>query len=330
MPKKAEISAYYKIITIIGASVTLIAGIVVIATFIIEMRAKKIEIDAQVIGSEELTTPAPEAELKAQYTWAGDDVSNLWKIRINFINARDKTIIGKGSQKNILNDGLNFVFPEKTRILRVQTENANFKNTIIWTMNQFQIRFSQWRAQEYITACFYLSSEEPLAEDPFPIVLNRDILDGNVVVQDLRESKPSEKLFLIDKLPKFLSLTGKIIGGILAGLIAYLFAMLTYAVWKAMIIFTKWKNWKKLYLSAFIKYLDNIKPQLSIKKKKEYALNPKKLPEKFWANFDGPPAPKKITEPFFIKSIAKCIVLTIALIVIIFGFASLILTLIPA
>jgi len=250
---------------------------------------KKYEVFAQVLSSEELTLYASEAELSASYKWAGEEVANLWKMRINFVNSGGETIVGI-EKRDITNDGLNFAFPNNTRILKIQKENGtdDFENKIIKTKeNQFQIQFRQWRIAEYIIASFYIASDESLnalsLETP-----GRDIIDGDVIVQDLTDRKVSAPLVLIDRSPRYFSIPGKIMSWS-ATIIWLILAFVLISMGSTSIVqLTKIAKWKKRYLEEFTKYLNKIKePPMTKKDRKYYTNFPNELPEEIWDGFEG-------------------------------------------
>jgi hypothetical protein len=152
-------SSRISLITTIAFTATILALVFPIAIYLIQRASGETEISAQVLSNDELTLYAPEAGLSARFSYAGEDVAHLWKTEVRFINSGYKTVVGKGSIKNIISDeGLNFVYQENTRILRVQEIDENFEAKLIQTgENNFKVKFSQWRANEYVLACFYIA-----------------------------------------------------------------------------------------------------------------------------------------------------------------------------
>ncbi len=309
----------------VSVVVGLLALVVAIVGVVIVLPSEKTEVTAQVLASDELTKYSSVAGLRGSFTYADEEVTHLWKLRIQFVNSGDKTIIGTGNQANILDEGLNFVFPDDTRVLRIEEEASTFQSTIVQPKpNHVQIQFSQWRPSEYTIISFYVASDEPLDADPLPTIpIIRGIVDGDVLVQDLTEEIPRERISMIDRLPEALITPGKIIGGIYAGLGVIILIIVMPWGWRdslPLII------WKRHHLSAFVNYLDQVEPKLSNYRKERFSSKPHKVPEKFWANFDGPKAPSKT--PMF-DSIAAGTVVTLMSLVAAFGFVSVVLILIP-
>jgi len=325
MEKNKKNHGTYRTLTVLGVIAAFLTSILAAITFIIQSGLKKINVEAQILSSEMLTMLASEAELSAHFRYAGEEVANLWKIKIRFVNSGDKTILGTGSMKNILSDGIRFAFPDNTRVLRIQREDENFSNTLKeLDNNQFQIQFLQWRKDEYLISCFFIASEEMLTKDPFPIVKGRDIIDGDVFIKDMTRRETLEKLFLIDRFPKFISLPGKILAIILSvGFIIFLIIR-AIIIWKGTIIYRKWFD---NYQREIINILDEAKPPISKKLKEKYLKAPHwEVPEKYSKKLKaiGPEA-----FPDF-ETVKAVILATIGIVIVIFGCINVIFMIIPA
>lgn len=307
-----------------GLALGILALAATIVGVVMMIRAEKTEVTAQVLSCGELTEYSPIAELKGHFTYAGEDVAHLWKLTVKLINSGDKTIVGEGNQKNIIGEGLNFVFPDDTRILNIEEEANTFQSTIMQPEpNQIQIQFRQWRSGEYSITYFYVASDKPLDADPLPTTpIIRDVIDGDVVIEDLTETRPEERISLIDHLPRPLSLAGKIMGGIIAGGLTLLFIFLLVTAWMNTI---KKFRWKRQYLSDFRIYLNQVEPKISKRRKKLYREMPEILPDELWANFEG----KKASWSLDFDDKTMATIITILLVLGIFGFSSLTLMLLP-
>jgi len=303
--------------------VGLVALMATIVGVVILLPAEKAEVAAQVLSNDELTMYPAVAELKGYFTYADEEVAHLWKVRVKFVNSGDKTVIGMGNQKNIFGEGLNFVFPDDTRILRIEEESETFESNVEqMEQTHFQIQFSQWRSGEYNIASFYIASEKSLEAVPCPSVPTRDIIDGDVIIQDLTEREPRERVAIIDRLPRTISTIGKIIGVISAGLIPLILIIMAISGWKPAL---RLDNWKKQHLSSFSKYLDQIQPALSEQEKKIFRKKPHTLPDTLWAGFES----EKASQVSGLESRGDCIAFIIISCFLLFGLISLILMLIP-
>ena len=312
----------FRVLTLV---IGLFALVATIAGLVIMLRTEKAEVTAQVLANDELTMYPAVADLKGYFTYLDEEVAYLWKVRVKFVNSGDKTVVGIGNQKNILSEGLNFVFPDDTRILRIEEESETFQSDMGQIeQNHFQIQFSQWRSGEYNITSFYIASEKPWEALPCPRVPTRDIIDGNVIIQDLTEREPTGKMTMIDRLPEPIKILGKVMGGITAGTIAIALLIFVGSEWKPAI---RLRRWKTRYLASFSDYVDHIEPPLSDGDKKRFKKRPYKLPDGFWANFEGEQVPVK--DPMF-NSINEAIFLTFSLFLLSLGCVYLILMLIPA
>jgi len=280
---------------VVSMVIGLLALLGTIIGVVIVLRSEKTEISAQVLASDELTTYHP--ELEASFIYAGEEVEHLWKIKVRFINSGDKTIVGLGDQKNILGDGLDFFFPDETRILRLEEEADTFHSTIIQPeANRMQIEFGQWRSGEYSIVSLCIAADEQLDADPFPGIRDRDIIDGMVIIEDLTERRPTEKTAIIERLPVGLSTSGKIIGGIIAGGVALATIIFIFWAWIESIPRMKWK---RRHLDNFVKHVERIKPRIPIEDRRLLKKAPflvhameSELPEGFWDKFQGPKPPE--------------------------------------
>ena len=324
-------SARISLITIIAFAATILALVFPIAIYLIQRASGETEISAQVLSNDELTLYAPEAELNARFSYAGEDVAHLWKAEVRFINSGYRTVVGKGSMKNIISDeGLNFVYPENTRILRVQEKEENLEAKLIQTgENNFQVQFSQWRANEYVLACFYIASEESLSVNPLPSVTEREIIDGNVIIEDFTKKDVGERRYAIDVVLKGFARYGKIMGGILSGLLIIAIFVTILGGW---IGYIRISSWKKKYSEEVSKevseHLSKISPLITKEEMNYYLVEPDMIPAKFWKGFKGKKYPSSFVDLDF-DTLGEGLLVSVVLIVLLVGFLSLLLSIIP-
>lgn len=323
MPRERKEIVFPRFSIFFGVVVPVVALVLTIVGVYFMVRAEKTEVAAQVLSCGELTKYSPIAELKGHFTYAGEDVAYLWKLTVKFVNSGDKTIVGEGNQKNIIGEGINFMFPDNTRILKVEEEANTFQSTIMQPEpNQLQIRFRQWRSGEYSIKSFYVASDKPLYTDPLPAAPTRDIVDGDILVEDLTQRGPAERRSLIDYLPRAVSTPAKVIGGISAGGLALTFIIVLALAWRGTV---KKAMWKRRYLPSFAIYLDQVEPKISKSRKKLYRENPEILPDELWANFKG----KKASWGMDFDDKPTATVITLILIFLVLGLSCLTLMLFP-
>jgi len=318
--KKALI--FKKLTKTIGILIPVVASLIGIITYLLQIGSKKLEVTAQILSNDELTLYAPEAELNARFTYAGEDVSHLWKTRVRFINSGNKTIIGMGNQKNIIGDGgLNFAFLDGVKILNIQEEDDSFDASIVKTdISKFQIQFVQWRPNEYISICFYAASEKELKKNPLPVSVGREIIDGDLRTEDLTIRRGIRKKRMIDYLPGSVSLFGRILGLAMLAVIGFIAFFGTYKEWSQYFSIKKWFN---EYSDKFADYLNNMKPPPSEENKKIFMKEPWRLPPRYWKDFEGG---KECPSPDIIKNAKTGIVFTAIMTLIALGVLSIIST----
>jgi len=263
---------------------TAIMAISAVITILILLNKGETKINAQILSKDELTIYAPEQELNARYTYAGEEVAHLWKIKVRFINSGNKTIITQGSSKNILTkEGLNFIFSDIKKILRIQELDANFKSSITQAeANKFQINFVQWRENEYIDACFYVSTEDKSGVRPLLSIPEREIIDGDVHIEDLTIRESGGRRLAIDYLPKSNAITIKIIIGLIVIGFSSLAISFLAQNFQEKIRFSKWMKDNAVDFRAHIKKIHDKIPEEEVKDMLDY---PFKIPEQYRVGF---------------------------------------------
>lgn len=326
MDYKKRDSKYRSLIPVISIIITIIALILAVVTFLIQRGSKEEKISVEILLNDELTIYAPEEELNARFTYAGEEVAHLWKVKVKFINNGTETIVSKGNMKNIISeDGLNFIFLNGVRILKIQKSDENFKSSIAQTeLNKFQIQFSQWRKNEYVDAYFYVSSAEQLREKPLIGVLDREIVDGDILIKDLTEKKISSGLFAIDYLPRILSWFFKVFYGLIILVALFLIIGVISQASQEKIRFSKWR---KKNSDSFRNFLVKIIPKISKSDINRYLEKPYLLLEKDKARYKGQKIPEEGL--FTIKSIEDVLISILGGVIFIIMCAFYVLMLIP-
>lgn len=333
MPVKHMWTLFERVGLAFGAVVGVAALVIGLISF---LGSEKAEVTAQVLANDELTMYPAVAELRGYFTYADEEVAYLWKVRVKFVNSGDKTIVGTGNQKNILGEGLNFVFPDDTRILRIEEESETLQSNMEQIEpNHFQIQFSQWRSGEYNIASFYIASERLLEAVPCPSVLTRDIINGDVIIQDLTEREPRERMSIIDRLPVPISIAGKVIGAIIIGGVALVLLILIPWMWRDSLLSI---NWKRHYLADFTKYVDRFRPRIPAMERRLLKEDPfmataileselSELEEGFWDKFEGL-KPPSLNVAF--GSLKQLISFTLVFLLMLFGCIILLLMVVQA
>lgn len=264
----------------------IIAIIAMVATVVgvwRELRPSKREITAQVLASNELTSVANVPNLRAHYTYLWKGVDHLWEITVSFINSGEQTIIGEGQQKTLIQDGVLLAFPEDTEILNIEEEAKDFPITVAKEdMNHFKLKFSQWREGERVTLSFYVAASEPIAAPLLPIVETRDIVDGDVVISELRVPAVSRQQLLIDRLPDPIRIPVVLMGYLSVSFCILALFLVPLEVPKSF----RLHQWKRRNMSEFAKYIEGLEG-LNPHEKQLYLRQPYRSPGFLWTRFEG-------------------------------------------
>ena len=160
-----------------------------------------IEVEVKTIDKTQLTNVPDTEELTVQYLYQDSIVTNLWKIRYVISNIGTKTIIAKGTNKNILSENLHIAFNDSVKILSLNIDNANFP---ISAQNNYgdiiTLDFKQWKKTEFIDIVVVVEIFNKT--DPFIFLDERDIIDSKVVFSEYKPSERNDAKKLIDYLPK--------------------------------------------------------------------------------------------------------------------------------
>lgn len=296
-----------------------------IATLFLFVYPPKENINLQVSYNsfENLTTREniSEPEIRADYFFKGEKIENLWKVVVSLTNISDKTIIGKGSQKNILPDSLtlliknNFLLIDKKKIMADFNHSLNIVNN-----NIIYLTFDQWRKSEKLIYCFYIQSlnngklESGFIEQPDA----RQIIDGDITFKIYNQSGTQSSL-LTDLLPLLAKRIGYIFGLLFILLVDVIFILV---VFQAPTSFYKKKNWYKRYYDSFKTFVNNKY------KDKDQAIfisglikNPAQLNKKVWSEFEGKEYPDPfldfdVKKPFsFFMTEIVCIIFSLSLLI---------------
>lgn len=223
-----------------------------------------------------------EPNFKVDYKYKGKEIRNLWKYNIQFRNTSNKTLIGGGSQKNILEKDLTFILKNEYLILDYKRTHSDFNNNIIIDSTKLKISFDQWRTNEILEYSFYVKTNTSeidtlLLSQP----KSRQIIDGDIIFayQDLINNDKKITYFIPNKL--------KSISYIIVLIILILFfasiVLLTVIGLQEYIKIIKWKK------NNFSDYKESVRKKFSNQGTiKKYIRNPKLNKENsFWMNFKG-------------------------------------------
>lgn len=181
---------------------SVIATVVVFVFFVYDryFKVENIVIEIIELESENLTKPIGTDGLTAEYKFKGDTITNLWKLRYLFKNKGDKTIVGEGSYKSIIEDKLMLKFMGINNIYELNLIEKNFPISI----KNKQLNFKQWKTDEYFEIVAFVETDNQT--NPKFFLDERDILDSKVVQREIStQNEVAKKDKLVDYLPTWLS-----------------------------------------------------------------------------------------------------------------------------
>lgn len=281
----------------VTAILTAVSIVVASAFGLIMLQSPTTELTAQVLSGDELTLSPKVSGLVGHYTYDGKDVEHLWKMRVNFVNTGDRTLVGMGPSCNVLYEELQFEFPPETRVLKTEIELDRVGTTVtIYEENKVKIEFEQWRKGENLIGSFFVASDVPDGHVPLPTAAARQVIDGGVYVQNLLEQEEPPSTTYLDTLPRPVMLIIILITLAFSAIMIFLGGVLLFAVPQ----YIRWVQWKARYFEEFEEYIMNKKDTDKFLHRGDYYLkNPKYLLRTEWSDFQGKPCPNYTTNTFW-------------------------------
>lgn len=279
-----------KLLIRLGHISTIIAAVTAIATFIISIKAPKLEAEMRVLEIDELTS-LPEVEgLDSSFVYRGVSVDNLWRLNTRLINTGNATIIGTGSKKS-LHEDVKITFPKDIQILDFVITDSSFNHKLEQlSENTIQLSFIQWRKGEIIDIVFYLSSESDLENTPLPKIHKRPIIDGDIWVKNYAEIGVIRTQPLLDYLSTPIPFTGRILAILVFGLQGlYFFVVFLIVVPIQGIKYLSWKIKNYESYKRFLNKQEEIKGSLL----QDHLDKPWNVHDHYWNIFEGEKFPIK-------------------------------------
>lgn len=202
-----EQSKAWSIFTRLATFLGIIASIAAVISVAIQIRSEQRKIDIQVNTADQLTSLPNVDGLKGAFFYKDINVTDLWKLKIRFVNNGDVTLIGEGQASHLLHGNIPIQFPPDTVILDISQETSDFYSIIQKSPNELELTFSQWRPKEEFETILYITSNVVLQSPPMPTITGRPIIDGNIVISDPSALKIIEKKPLLDRTPSILATT---------------------------------------------------------------------------------------------------------------------------
>lgn len=236
--------------------IALLASLATLVGLLLEVRSENRVVEMQVLSADQLTRLPSVNGLDGEFSYNGVSVTDLWRLRLRFLNSGNTTLIGQGSGCSLLGKSISIAFPPDVRVLDASPYVGSFYVLTEITSNSLDLEFSQWRQGEDFETIVYVASDVVLDAPPFPSVPGRPIIDGQVVINDLTASRQAEPRRAIDYLPAPVALVGKILGGLLSLIIgAIAFGVLVVS---GPASYFRAQRWKSRYSELFRKHLDSL------------------------------------------------------------------------
>jgi len=286
-----------------------------------QVKPSKPAAELQILSANRLTPTIDLPDLTSNFMYAGAPVRDLWKLKMRFINTGSVSIIGQGAKKNILGEYLTVQFNTSLKVFGrnvydvekgsyIQPEGESFPGATLVGEggNRIYLKFQQWRPNEEVIYSLYVVSDTIEYQPPLPKVTERDIVDGDLKVRDFTTLALKQKMSLLDRLPKFLAILGRILGyllilGVFVTLVIFLSLM-----WVRKLQWLIWKTTNKVSINEYLANPEYKKTPVEKDKiwKKPWSSN-------YWDSYTGPKPPKDdlVLDGWFDLFFASFIVLLI-------------------
>lgn len=142
-------------------------------------------------------------ELNASYTYRNQPIESLWKLHYVVSNIGDKTIVGKGDGKHIIEDSIQFSFKKNFKILDLDFIDNHAFSLLENNGSKIFLSFSQWRQGESIELVMYIEQLNS-AKKPILRTNDRDIINGEVRYSSFTNEITHNQEALFYKMPKVL------------------------------------------------------------------------------------------------------------------------------
>ncbi len=285
----------------IGLIVAIIASIGTLIGVYFQIQTKNIKLELRLLSVDYLTTNNNIDNLTSNYKYTGIPVKNLWLVKYKIINTGDITIIGKGVKKNIIGDNIKIRYKTNVQILdNIKIIQKELPIDIIKKDSvSFAIYFDQWRVNEFVVFSVYLKSDKKI-NDFLPYVVNRPIIDGDILIYNYTNKAKKENIPIIDYFPSPIPLIIRILTIIVILAILILLAIISI---KILIEWLKYNSWKRKYYNKFKEFIKSelLKEKFMIKSKGKFSKEeinriieyPWLLEDEYWKYFEGKKIPVK-------------------------------------
>ena len=259
--------------------------ITLVVTAIGVFKSEKQGITVEIIRSNELTSVQNVPNLEVQYYYTGQRIDHLWDVSIRIINTGNKTIIGKGLQKTIINDAIFLDFAEETTILKIDIlENDPLISIASVNNNKVKLSFDQWREDEDVLIDLYLRTSIDTLESMLPHASRRNLIDGNIDILDVRKSIDEKSV--IAQSPSAIRSIIKIMAYIWLLIACVIIFGTPFAFISSVINVLRLRSWKQKNMEKFKIFIET-NDRIDAKKKEKIIARPYQLDSELWDEFEG-------------------------------------------
>lgn len=268
----------------IAAIATILAALATLIGLFVAVKDERRELSLQIISLDKLVYVSKLPNLKANFIYNGRKVDDLVSLKFKLVNTGTKTIVGDGQNKDIIKNAINLVIPDYLKILDYKVDEDLIKGGVdIIDKRKISIKFSQWRTSEYLVLTIYLAGTSRENREPKVYTEDRDIIDGNIVIEDRKEYQLRNVRY-IDRI------LGKGVIGILKfiGFVSILFIFFfpaTILTFIARDYYDRIK-WFGEYKDKYFEFVDRLKDYKD-HEKRNIKLKPNTLKKDLWKQFQG-------------------------------------------
>ena len=250
----------------------------------VQLVPAKPELEANIKTTEEFSANTRIDGLTGEFKYKGEKIDKLIKITLDITNIGSRTVIGKGSKKNILGDYITLYAAEGLNIVDTKILRSDFNVELEGSLDSLKIRFGQWRTNESLEAVLYFKNVGQY-KDQYLFIKDRDIVDGDFVVRRNGTSKQKVNP-LNDIIPSRYVKPLKAFGILTFGLSFIMCFLLLVEPIKSRIIDSKWKSNNS---NGFGVFVDEKLTFLSKEERELLKSNPASFDKIIWKRYEGDP-----------------------------------------
>lgn len=229
------------------------------------------------------------SKIESVFYFQGEEIKNLWRGQIRFINSSNKTILGEGINKNIMNDSICFEVSNGFHMIDKDLISSDFTHYLNINDNYISIHFSQWRKGEILEYYLYFTTDS-MRFDPESFLSEfkkRQLEEGNIIF--LINDKSKQKKTIDKILPTNLVYISNVL---ILLILLLIFVGQIIGVLYIIRDYNKWLKWLKNNRLEYVKFIKTKNLGYTESKISQIIKNPNTLSSKDWEGFIGEKFPK--------------------------------------